>query len=80
MIFLYNNHNIGDSDFDSRPRMQTFVASSMGARLCVNITIIGDIIYEGDEQFLVTFGNLPNNQTGVGPINQTCITIRDNDG
>ena len=59
--------------------MQTFAASSIGARLCVNITIIGDTFNEGDEQFLVTFGNLPNNQAAVGPINQTCITIRDDD-
>ena len=60
--------------------MQTFEASSTGNMLCVNITIIGDIIYEEDEQFLVIFGNLPNSQAGVGPINQTCVTIRDDDG
>ena len=59
---------------------QTFAASSAGSMLCVNITIIGDSIYEGDEQFLVTFGNLPNSQAGVGPIDQACITIRDDDG
>ena len=58
----------------------TFEASSTGSMLCVNITIIGDTIYEGDEQFLVTFGNLPNSQAGVGPFTQACITIRDEDG
>ena len=60
--------------------MQTFDVSSMGSMLCVNITIIEDFIYEDDEQFLVIFGNLPNSQAGVGPINQTCITIMDDDG
>lgn len=60
--------------------MQTFEASSTGSMMCVNITIIGDTIYEGDEQFLVTFGNLPNSQAGVGSITQACITIRDEDG
>ena len=70
----------GDSDFDSRSRMQTFEAALTGSMLCVNITIIEDSIYEDDEQFLVTFGNLPNSQAGVGSITQTCITIRDDDG
>ena len=60
--------------------MQTFEASSTGSMLCVNITLIPDSVYEDDEQFLVTFGNLPNSQAGVGPITQACITIRDDDG
>ena len=73
---------IGDSDFDSTSIMQTFTASSTGRTLCVNITIIGDTIYEGDEQFLVTFGNsLPDpSLAGVGPITQACVTIQDDDG
>ena len=70
---------IGNSDFDSMSRMETFEASSTGSMLCVNITLIGDSVYEGDEQFLV---NLTNSQmqARVGPITQACITIRDDDG
>lgn len=73
---------IGNSDFDSMSIMQTFMASSTGRTLCVNITIIDDTIYEGDEQFLVTFGNnLPDpSLAGVGPITQACVTIQDDDG
>ena len=68
-----------NNDFDARTKMQTFEASSTGGMLCVNITIISDTIYEGDEQFLVMFGNLPNNETGVGFISQSCITILDDE-
>ena len=54
----------------------------MGSRLCANISLIEDTTYEGNEQFLVTFGNLPDVAAGVfvGLINQTCITILDDDG
>ena len=45
----------------------------------MNIPILDDITFEGDEQFLVTFGNLPNDQVGVGRINQACVTIQDDD-
>lgn len=48
-------------------------------RVCVNIPIIEDILYEGDEQFLVTFGNLPSAQAGVGRIGQACVTIVEDD-
>ena len=57
----------------------TFQPSATGGRLCVNIPILDDITFEGDEQFLVTFGNLPNDQVGVGRINQACVTIQDDD-
>ena len=67
-------------DFDASPRMQTFEASPTGGVLCVNFTINEDSTYEGDEQFLVMFGNLPTNEVGVGPINQSWVTIKDNDG
>ena len=69
----------GNTDFDARPRMLTFEASSTGGVLCVNITILEDTLYEGNEQFLLTFGNLPNGEAAVGPIVQSCITIRDDD-
>ena len=54
----------------------------MGTRHCVNITLMGDTLYEGHEQFLVIFGNLPNPDAGVGVglIKETTITILDDNG
>ena len=72
--------NTGDTDFLSSPITQTLEASEVGHTLCANISIIGDTLYEEDEQFLVTFGNLPNSAAGVGQINTTTITILDDEG
>ena len=47
---------------------------------CVDIGIIDDVIFEGDEQFLVTFGSISSDQVDVGPISQACVTIVDDDG
>ena len=58
----------------------TFVTTNTSSRLCADIDIIGDDVYEGDEQFLVTFGNLPNDRAEVGVIGQACVTILDDDG
>ena len=56
-----------------------FVASPVGNQLCVNISIFGDILYEGNEQFVVRFVNVPDaaNRVGVGAISQACVTIND---
>ena len=51
----------------------------MNTRVCINITILDDHVYEGDEQFLVMFGNLPNAEAGVGLIQQACVTIVDDE-
>ena len=62
---------------------QTFEASDSGARQCVNIPIINDVLTnELDQLFLVTFNNLPDTEAGVlvGPIAQACVTILDDDG
>ena len=56
-----------------------FETTNTSSRLCVNIDIVRDIVYEGDEQFLVTFGNLPSNQAEVGVFEQACVTIQDDD-
>ena len=45
----------------------------------MDIDIVEDDIYEGDEQFLVTFGNLPSDQAEVGVIGQACVTIKDDE-
>ena len=72
--------NTGNSDFVSSPITQIFQASDMGTRHCANITLIEDTRYEGDEQFLVIFGNLPNSDAGIGLTNETTIIILDDDG
>ena len=69
----------GDVDFDADNRTLFFEIRNTSSRLCVDIDIIGDVIYEGDEQFLVTFGNLPSDQAEVGAIGQACVTILDDD-
>ena len=71
-----------DSDFDSSSPSQTFPASPMGNQLCADIFLIPDEQYEGNEQFVVEFTNVPDsaNRVGVGAISQTCVTIIDNDG
>lgn len=73
---------VANSDFVERSLSQTFVASSVGGRLCANITLIGDSLYEGNEQFVVGFTNVPDtaNRVGLGAIDQACVTITDNDG
>ena len=47
----------GDADFRSRDIILSFNTTNL-ATLCFGIPIIGDVLYEGDEQFLVKFGNL----------------------
>ena len=71
-----------NSDFDSSSSSQTFSASPMGNQLCADILLIPDEQYEGNEQFVVEFTNVPDsaNRVGVGAISQTCVTIIDNDG
>ena len=71
-----------NGDFAGSSRSRTFVASPMGDLLCANITLIDDSLYEGNEQFVVGFTNVPDaaNRVGLGAIDQACVTIRDNDG
>ena len=54
----------------------------MGGQLCADINLIPDTLYEGNEQFIVEFTNVPDsaNRVNVGAINQTCVTILDDDG
>lgn len=72
----------GDNDFVVVEPSETFVASAVGNKLCIDIPIISDVVYEGNEQFVVKFVNVPDaaNRVGVGDISQTCVTIIDDDG
>ena len=58
---------------------RVFFDTTNTSRTCVDIPIVEDILYEGNEQFLVRFGNLPSAQAGVGLISQACVTIVDDD-
>ena len=74
---------IAGSDFEGGSSSQTFPASGpLGNQLCADIFLIPDERYEGNEQFIVEFINVPDsaNRVGVGAINQTCVTIIDDDG
>jgi hypothetical protein len=65
-------------DFDSN-RTTLFFNTTSSDTLCFDPQIIGDALYEGNEQFLLTFGNLPNEEANAGPIEQACVTIVDDD-
>ena len=73
---------VANSDFVEGSHSQTFVASPVGGRLCANLTLTGDSLYEGNEQFVVGFTNVPDtaNRVGLGALSQACVTLRDNDG
>ena len=46
----------------------------------MEIAINDDVIVEGDEQFLVKFGDISNDLVTVGEVSQSCVTIIDDDG
>ena len=69
---------VGDSDFDSSDITLLFNTTSSN-RLCFSLQIIGDTLYEGNEQFLLIFDNLPSDEAEVGAIEQACVTIVDDD-
>ena len=54
--------------------------SNSGAVNCAQILIIDDVIFEGDEQFLVMIGSISDDEVTEGDITQTCVTIEDDDG
>ena len=78
VIIIINFTHTDNSDFDSGDITLLFNTTDSN-RLCFDPQIIGDILYEGNEQFLLTFRNLPNEEVNVGPIEQACITIVDDD-
>ena len=78
MVRFYFYSFTGNSDFVASDKSISFNTTN-SSRICVSIPIIGDILYEGDEQFLVTFGNLPSAQARVGSIGQACVTIVEDD-
>lgn len=77
-LILMIKNNAGGTDFDDGNITLNFNTSS-SSRVCFDPRIIEDSMYEGDEQFLLTFGNLPSDEANVGPIEQACITIVDDD-
>lgn len=69
--------NTDDSDFDTNNKV--VYLSTSDSRTCVNITVFEDDVYEGNEQFMVTFGSFSSAQDGVGLIEQSCVTIVDDE-
>ena len=52
-----------------------------GDRLCFEISIIEDDIYEEDQQFIVNITSVsPSSAAGIGPISSVIKTIRENQG
>ena len=71
---------IGSSDFVAEAQTVTFEVSDSSNRRCVEIAINDDVIVEGDEQFLVKFGDISNDLVTIGEVSQSCVTIIDDDG
>ena len=71
---------VGNSDINTAPQTVFFEASDSKQKLCVTFEVYDDVIDESDEDFIVKFSNLPNEQSVLGAIPQAYITIRDNDG
>lgn len=70
----------GSGDFGTNEQTVMFEPSDNSSRQCINIQIIEDEVYEGDEQFLVNLGAISNDEVIPGDIQQVCVTISDNDG
>lgn len=64
-------------DFPVVPYTLTFPASTMMGVQCADIIIDTDALYEGPEQFLVTFTDAMPGGANVGAISQTCVVIVD---
>ena len=68
--------NPGD-DYEIRPSVITVPVSPRGGRFCVNVLTNSDEELEGDEQFLLSFENLPSEFARVGENDTVCVTITD---
>ena len=68
-------------DYETNVFMLTFEPSADGRTLCGNVRIIDDkLANEGNEQFSVTITSISGSRVDVGPNDETCVTIIDDDG
>ena len=68
-------------DYTTSTLMLTFQPSNDGQMLCGNVSIINDNLgNEGDELFSVVITNVSSNKVLIGPNNESCVTIVDDDG
>ena len=65
-------------DYVSGPYNVTFLAGVTSVSL--KITVVDDKIFESDENFHLNICNSLPDCVTVGDINQTTVTIKDNDG
>ena len=59
--------------------MLTFEISGDGQRVCGNVSIINDMLDEPNEQFSVRITSVLSPSVMIGPSNETCVTIIDDD-
>ena len=69
-----------NTDFVAVEEEFTFDVSEGATTVCFDININDDSVYEGNEQFLVVFGDISSDRVDIGPISQACVTIIDDDG
>ena len=60
--------------------MLRFAPSDDGQRVCGKVPIINDMLDEPNEQFSVRITSVSNPSIMIGPSNETCVTIIDDDG
>ena len=74
---VLNPLNAGD-DYEIQPsRIIIVPESSSGSRFCITVNTISDTEFEGDEQFLLHFANLPSEFATVGDTESVMVTIED---
>ena len=72
--------SVGTPDINAAPQTIFIEASDSKQRSCVTYEVYDDIIDENNEEFIVKFTNIPNEQCVLGAISHAYIIIRDNDG
>lgn len=73
--------NTGDDyEIPQASLMTTVPVSDDGSSFCIDLFTIDDTTFEADEQFELTFQNLPSESATVGDIDTVCVMIVDDDG
>ena len=72
---------LSDTDFDSLSTTRTFSAGDGNtATACGDISILDDVLIEGDQNFTVTLSLVTTNMgVTLGSLTTTTVTIRDDD-
>ena len=77
---IYKILSVAGSDYVAGPLQATFLRSSMeGATSCVNISILQDMVLEGDHSFGVEVTSATPSVVVVGTPSEETVTILDDE-